>query len=74
MDAGNWEPAELRFEAMTLNPEEKGRRGRQDAGNADQGWAKPQDEGKQRLMMHGRSKQILPDAVWPCTTFTRSTI
>jgi hypothetical protein len=44
---------------VSLNVVEQRRRGRQDAGSANQGGTKPQAEGKQRPMMHGRSKQVL---------------
>ena len=47
----HWESAELPLEEMPINAVGQRRRGRQDAGSADQGWAKPQDGGEEERMM-----------------------
>ena len=47
LDTGDQESAELPLEEVPLNPVGQGRRRRQDAGGADQSWAKPQERGEE---------------------------
>jgi hypothetical protein len=46
VDTRDGEPAKLPIKEVPLNPLEQGRRGRQDSGGENHGWAQPQAEGK----------------------------
>jgi len=52
VDTGDREPAALLLEKVPLSPVEQGRRGWQDAGGANQGWAQSQ-KGDQETSMIG---------------------
>lgn len=49
VDSGESEPAQLPVKEMSLNVVGQRRHRRQDTGSADQGWAQPQDEGKEAM-------------------------
>jgi len=51
VDTRNGESAKLPLEEVPLDPVEQGRRGWQDAGGADQGWAQPEEHGKEEPMI-----------------------
>jgi hypothetical protein len=60
VDTGDPESAKLPVKEVSLNALGQRRRGRQDSGGENHGWAQPQAEGKQRPMMREHSKQVLP--------------